>query len=101
VGGQFSRGDRRWSAGKPWLVGECEGVAGMQPGPLAGQQVSIDNLPQQRMPEFITILAGLGHQQLVVDHDPEGVDQVRLVQAGHAGQEPMRHPPAGHGHHRQ
>ena len=71
----------------------------MHAGPLAGQQAGVDGLLEERVAELVAVLAGPGHQQLVVDHDPEGVDQVRLVQAGHGCQQPVRHPPADHGHH--
>ncbi len=47
--------------GKPPLVAEQGGEAGMQPGPLAGQQVGIDGLAEQRVPERVSA-AAIGHQ---------------------------------------
>jgi hypothetical protein len=34
----------------------------MQPGPVAGQQVGLDHLPQQSVAELIAILTGPDHQ---------------------------------------
>jgi hypothetical protein len=51
----------------------------------------IDNLSQDGMAELVAVLLRPGHQQLVSDHDPQRLEQVLVVQAGHADQEPMGH----------
>ena len=42
------------------------GQPSMQPGPLTGQQVGVDGLADQRVPERVALVA-VGHQQLVSD----------------------------------
>ena len=44
------------------------------------------------MTELVAVLLRSGHQQLVGDHDPQRLKQLLVVQARHAGQEPMGHP---------
>ena len=45
MGGQLGGGHRRCAGGQVRLLGQGVGVAGVQPGPLAGQQVSVHDLP--------------------------------------------------------
>jgi hypothetical protein len=45
----------------------------VQPGPLAGQQVSVDDLAEQGVTNIVAILAGHRDQQLVGDRGPQRV----------------------------
>jgi len=73
----------------------------MQPGPFAGQQVSVDHLPQQSVAELVAVRTGPGHQQPVGDHDPEGLGQLPVVEVSHGRQQPVGYLPASHRSHRQ
>jgi len=89
---QLGRGARDF--GQPALVSEQVGQAGVQPGPLAGQQVGVDRFPQQRVPERVSLLA-IGHEQLLRDRFP---DRVVVFKPGEPGRLPGQlvvHPPAG------
>ncbi len=52
--------------GKSPLVGKQFGQPRVQPGPLAGEQVSVDGLTKQRVPECVPCRA-IGDKQLVRD----------------------------------
>jgi hypothetical protein len=99
VGGQLGGGHRWLDVGQLRQVGEPVGVVSMQPRPFAGQQVGVDNLPQQRVPDLVALLTRPGHQQLVRDHNPERLGQILVVQAGDARQEPVGHLSASHRKH--
>jgi hypothetical protein len=64
VMGQLRRG--AWVGGQPVLVGQQPGQHAMQPGTLAGQQVGVDGLTEQRVPERIAVRT-VRDQQLLGD----------------------------------
>ena len=55
---------------EPLLVGKQRAHRGVQPGPLPGQQVRVDGLAQQGVPEDVAFRA-VGHEQLVRDRLPD------------------------------
>ncbi len=65
---QFGRGPR--DIGEPLIVGQQLGEPGVQPGAFARQQVGVDGLAEQGVPERIAMVA-VGHQQLVGDRLPD------------------------------
>jgi hypothetical protein len=46
------------------------GQGGVQPDPLAGQQLGVDRLGEQRVAEQVAVAGGVGPQQLLVDRLP-------------------------------
>ena len=52
------------------------GQRGVQPDPLASQQLPVDRLGHQRMAEHIALAAGLGQQQLLVDRLAQALQQL-------------------------
>ena len=62
--------------GEPALVGEQLGQPPVQPGPFPGQQVGVDGLAQQSVPERIAPVP-VRHEKLVRDRLPD-----RLVVLG-------------------
>ena len=64
--GQFRGGARHR---EPLLVGEQRAHRGVQPGPLPRQQVRVDGLPEQGVPEDVAF-GPVGHEQLVGDRLP-------------------------------
>jgi hypothetical protein len=73
----------------------------VQPHPLASQQLGVDRLGQQRMPEQVAVAAGVGQQQLLVDRLPQAFQQLLVVHAGDRGQQRLGGPRAGRGRHPQ
>jgi hypothetical protein len=61
---------------------EDTGQGRVQTDPLAGQQVAVDRLCQQRMAEPVAVAARLGQQHLLVDRLAQAVQQRRLAHAG-------------------
>ena len=57
--------------GQPVLVGQQRAHRAVQPGALARQQVAVDGLAQQGMPEHVA-LGAVGHEELVGDGFPHG-----------------------------
>ena len=53
--GQLGRGTR--VGGQPFLIGQQPGQHAVQPGALTGQQVPVDRLTQQRVPEGVPVRA--------------------------------------------
>jgi len=66
--GQLGRGSR---PGQPLLLGQQCAHRAVQPGPLARQQVPVDGLAQQGVPEDVALRA-VGHEQLMRDGLPYG-----------------------------
>ncbi len=93
VVGQLGR--RAWYGGQPCLVGQELGQPCVQPGPLAGQQVGVDRLADQRMPERVPFVA-VGDQELVRDRLPDALLVLRRRQPGRLPDDVVVHPPAGH-----
>jgi hypothetical protein len=73
----------------------------VQSDPLAGHQVGVDDLSEHGVTDVVSVLAGLGHQQLARDPGSQCPDQLLVVQPGHGRQQLMGHPSAGHRHHSQ
>ena len=67
----------------------------MQPGPLPGQQVPVDGLAQQRVPEDVAFCA-VGHEQLVRDRLPHRGLVFVGRQAGRGADELVVGPAPGH-----
>jgi hypothetical protein len=83
---------------QPLLIGEQPGQHAMQPGALTGQQVRVDRLPQQRVPERVPVRA-VRDQQLLRDHLPYRVLVTGERQPGRgADQLVVGPPPGGRGH---
>jgi hypothetical protein len=62
VDGQFA-GKHRWrDAAQLGPLGQRAGVAGMQPGPFAGQQVGLGDLAEQGMAKVVAVFTRAGHQ---------------------------------------
>ncbi len=93
VMGQLGRRSRHGV--QPFLVGQQARQRRVQPGPLAGQQVGVDRLAQQRVPERVALLA-VGGEQLVSDR----LADRRLVlggrQPGRFHDQLVVHPAAAH-----
>ncbi len=121
IGCGRARPDRRLErpavvAGRPPVVGQLGPVAGrrgalghgpsrdlvrdraMQAQPLAGQQIVVGRLLEQRVAEAI---ARPGDQDLALDGLSQGAVQVVVRQTRDRGQEVVVHAVAGHGHHGQ
>jgi hypothetical protein len=62
-------------------LGEGGGDPGVQPGPLAGQQVGVDRLLGERVPEAVGV-AGVGLQHAVGGQLAQGREQRVLRQLG-------------------
>ena len=59
----------------------------MQRGPLAGEQLGVDGLLDQRVPEGVALAGVAGDQDGVADCQPERVDEVAGRLAGHGGEQ--------------
>jgi hypothetical protein len=94
VVGQLGRG----AAG---LGGQQAGVGGVQPHPLAREQVAVDRLLEQRMAERVAPGGGVAGQHPGADRLVQALLQVGLGPPGHAGEQPVGHPAAGHRRHPQ
>ena len=62
-------------------VGQQLGEPGVQPGPLAGQQVGVEGLPDQGVPEHVPVRAAR-HEQLLGHAIADRVLVLRTVQPG-------------------
>ena len=83
-------------------LGGCAGHASkqgrelpVQPGPLPWQQVAVDRLAQQRVPEGVAVGA-VRHQQLVRDRLPDRLVVGRVGQPGGGADQVVARPPPGH-----
>jgi hypothetical protein len=81
-------------------VGQQGGVGGVQPAALPGQQLLVDRLAQQLVPEDVGVAAGggalLGDQDVVGGRVAQRLLQLVDVQPGHRGQLVVAHPATGH-----
>ena len=91
--GQFRGGARHR---EPLLVGEQRTHGGVQPGPLPRQQVRVDRLPEQGVPEHVAFGA-VGHEQLVGDRLPHRALVFGGGQAGRGPDQLVVGLAAGHG----
>ena len=71
---------------------------GVQAGPLPRQQLGVDRLLDQGVPEPVGAVAGVGQQHVGRDGLAQPGQQLGLGQAGHLGQEGVGHGGPGHGH---
>ncbi len=62
------------------------GQRGMQVNPLAGEQLAVDRLGDQRVAEDVALAIRLGEQHLLVDRLTQALEQLRLAHAGDRGQ---------------
>jgi hypothetical protein len=97
LGGCYRGGD----AGQLGPLGERLRQAGVEPCPLAGQQVGVDHLAEQGVTDVVAVLAGCRHQELAGDRGPQRLGRRLVAQAGHERQQPMGDPPAHHRDDRQ
>ena len=79
------------------------GEGPMQLAPLAGQQLVVHDLLDERVAERVALHAGAGldDQQVAADRGAEPVVQLVLGQAGDLGEQLVLDPPAGHRGHAQ
>ncbi len=80
---------------QPLLVGQQAGQRRVQPGPLAGQQVGVDRLAQQRVPEHVALLA-VGGEQLVGHRLADRLLVLRSRQPRRGHDQLVVHPAAAH-----
>jgi len=71
----------------------------VQADPLAGEQLAVDRLGDQRMAEDIAGAAGLGQQHLLVDRLAQAAEQLRLAHTGDHGKHRLGDARAGRGDH--
>jgi hypothetical protein len=76
------------------VLGEVLGVAGVQPAALAGQQLGVDRLAQQRVPEDVGI-ARVGHQHVVGDGIAQGLVELVVGQLRHGREQIVLDPTPG------
>ena len=98
VVGEPSRRGHPVGLGGLGTLGEHAGEGGVQPGPLPGQQLGVQRLLGQRVPERVGLGGRIGNQHLVGDGRPQRGQQVRLGQLADRGQQPVPDPAAGRGH---
>jgi hypothetical protein len=67
-------------------LGQGAGEGGMQPGPLPGQQLAVQRLLGQRVPQGIGLGGRVGNQHLVGDGGSQRGEQLRLGQLADRGQ---------------
>ena len=91
VVGQLRGGPRH--GGQPARVGQQLGEPGVQPGPLPRQQVGVEGLPDQRVPEHVAVRAAR-HQQLLGHAVPDRVLVLRPGQPGRGPDDVVLHPAA-------
>ena len=87
VPGQLGRGARCPA------VGQRGGVLGVQPDPLARQQVVVHGLAEQRVPEGVAAVAG--HEHVHLDGLAQRLLEVAGVEAGGDGEQVVRDLAAG------
>ena len=76
------------------LRGHLLGVARVVPASLAGQDVAVDRLVEQRVAELVAPPLGLHRDEVGRLRLPQRLRQVRLVQGDHRGEPVVRDPPA-------
>ena len=80
---------------RAWHAGQQRGEPRVQPGPLPGQQVVVDRLAQQRVPEGVAVRA-VGDEQLVRDRLAHRLVVAALGQRGRGPDQVVGRAPAGH-----
>ena len=91
---------RRRDARAGLLSGEGLGHRAVQSAALAGQQLLVGGLLEERVPERVDVAAagiGLDDEELARHGAAQAVEEVRLVQAGDRGQQSVLDPPPRHG----
>jgi hypothetical protein len=74
------------------------GEGGVQPGPLARQQLGVQRFLGQRVSEGVGLGGGVGDEHLVGDGGPQRGEQLRLGQLADRGEQLVLDPAAGSGH---
>lgn len=67
------------------------GVAPVEAGAFAGQQVVGDGLADQGVPEAVAVAVGRGAEDVGVDGGPQRLDEVVLGEPGDGGQQSVLH----------
>ncbi len=65
------------------------GVAAVEAGAFAGEQVVADGLADQGVPEAVAVAVGRGEQDVGVDRGAQRLDEVVLGEPGDGGQQPV------------
>lgn len=65
------------------------GVAAVEAGAFAGQQVVGDGLADQGVPEAVAVVAGRDGEDAGVDGGPQRLDQIVLGEVGDGGEQPV------------
>ncbi|GAA3493356.1 hypothetical protein GCM10019016_004550 [Streptomyces prasinosporus] len=68
---------------------QCLGVAAVEAGAFAGQQVVADGLADQGVAEAVAVAVGRGAEDAGVDGGAQGLDEVVLGEPGDGGQQPV------------
>lgn len=63
------------------------GVAAVEPGAFAGQQIVADGLADQRVPEAVAVALRCGEQEVGADGSAQRLDEIVLGEAGDRGQQ--------------
>jgi hypothetical protein len=79
--------------------GQDPTVRRMQAHLLAGQQITVDRLLQQRMTKHVAFAAAIGDKDTGPDRFTQAVLKVGLRPARDLGEQPVEHPPTGHRRH--
>ncbi len=78
------------------MLGEQLGEPGVEPYPLAGEQVVVHGLAHERMPEQVRLAVLLDHEHLVFGGGAQAVGQLDFRRARERGDEPVIRAPADH-----
>jgi hypothetical protein len=78
------------------LGGQTARQGRVQAASLTRQQVGVDHLPQQHMPERVPLGVRVGHEHLLLHCLAHRPKQRRLVEVTGRGEQPMADLPAGH-----
>ena len=91
LGGPVGSGELR-------ALGEHAGEGGVQLGPLARQQLCVQRLLGQRVPEGVGLGDGVGYEHLVGDRGAQRGEKVHFGQFADRREQLRLHPAAGRGH---
>lgn len=67
------------------------GVAAVEAGAFAGQQIVGDGLADQGVPEAVAVAVGCRKEDVGVHRDPQRLDEVVLGEPGDGGEQPVLH----------
>jgi hypothetical protein len=89
------------AAGQLRVGGKSTGQGGVELTALAGQQVTQDDLLDQRVAKPVVVAIRVGDEQVVLRRFADSVEQRRLLERAGGGQQPVADPPARHRGHPQ